>query len=104
MSGRLQRALAVLLVVLLLAAVAGDVVLTLRARDRERVEDARSSAMAQAGKRLPVLLSYSPADLEEDLEAAIATTTGSFRDDYRKILETVVRPNAPGLWLRKRGL
>lgn len=82
------------MVVLLIAAVAVDVVLTLRTRERERVQAAATSAMAQAQTRLPTLLSYSSATLDDDLEAAVASATGSFRADYRTVLETVVRPNA----------
>ncbi|GAA4119465.1 hypothetical protein GCM10022215_22070 [Nocardioides fonticola] len=94
MRGRGGRLLAALLVVLLLGVVAGDVVWTLRSRERDRVEDARAAAMAQAAKRLPVLLSYAADDLDADLAAAVASATGPFRDDYRRVLETVVRPNA----------
>lgn len=89
-----RRVAAAILVVLLLAVVAGDVVLTLRSRDRHGLEEARASAIAAAGERLPVLLSYDARDLDDDLAAAIASATGPFREDYRRILETVVRPNA----------
>lgn len=93
---RLRTVIVAVLVVALLAAAAADVVLTLRVRERDRVSAAEQAAMSQAATRLPTLLSYSSKTLDHDLDAAVASTTGSFRDDYRTVLEQQVRPNAQG--------
>lgn len=56
--------------------------------------EARSDALAAAEKRVPELLSYDAATLEEDLARARAQTTGDFTADYGKILDDVVSPQA----------
>jgi Mce-associated membrane protein len=56
--------------------------------------DARAEALAAAKTRVPDLLSYENATLHEDLDRALDQTTGSFTDDYRKILTDVVEPTA----------
>lgn len=58
------------------------------------LQDAREEAVASARTRVPTLLSYQHADLEADLDAALATTTGDFRADYEQILDEVVAPTA----------
>lgn len=56
--------------------------------------DARADALAAAEKRVPDLLSYRSGTLDADLDRALQQTTGSFTDDYGKILSEVVRPTA----------
>lgn len=84
------RALAVVVVVLFATAVS-LAVLSARATS---VDDARDEAVASAKARIPTLLSYQHADLATDLKAALATTTGGFKDDYQQILDEVVSPTA----------
>lgn len=80
---------AVLVVALVAAVVAG-----LGAHRATATTDARAAALAAAKERVPELLSYDAATLDDDLSRAHAQTTGSFADDYGKILDDVVRPNA----------
>lgn len=61
--------------------------------------DARADALDAAKTRVPVLLSYDKATLDEDLDRALEQTTGSFADDYEKILTEVVEPTA-----KRRGI
>jgi len=61
--------------------------------------DARADALDAAKTRVPVLLSYDKATLDEDLDRAMDQTTGSFADDYEKILTEVVEPTA-----KRRGI
>ncbi|MFC5731494.1 MULTISPECIES: h domain protein [Nocardioides] len=61
--------------------------------------DARADALDAAKTRVPVLLSYDKTTLDEDLDRARAQTTGSFADDYEKILTEVVEPTA-----KRRGI
>ncbi len=49
--------------------------------------------------RVPALLSYDVATLDEDLDRAIDQTTGDFRGDYATIIDDAVRPKA-----EKRGI
>lgn len=60
---------------------------------------ARSDALDAAKQRVPALLSYENASLAEDLDRALDQTTGSFADDYEKILTDVVEPTA-----KRRGI
>ncbi len=82
-------ALGVVLVALALAAFAG-----LQAQRTAETSDARADALDAAKTRVPLLLSYDKATLEEDLDRALAQTTGSFTDDYEQILTDVVEPTA----------
>lgn len=61
--------------------------------------DARTDALAAAKTRVPALLSYQNATLDEDLDQALDQTTGSFTDEYRTILTEVVEPTA-----KRRGI
>jgi len=61
--------------------------------------DARAAALGAAKTRVPVLLSYDKATLDKDLDRALEQTTGTFADDYEKILTEVVEPTA-----RRRGI
>lgn len=56
--------------------------------------DARTDALAAAEKRVPELLGYDAATLDEDLADARAQTTGDFTSDYGAILDDVVAPQA----------
>lgn len=56
--------------------------------------DARTDALAAAEKRVPELLGYDAATLDEDLADARAQTTGDFTSDYGQILDDVVAPQA----------
>jgi len=60
---------------------------------------ARADALAAAKSRVPDLLSYRTATLDQDLDRALDQTTGSFTDDYRRILTDVVEPTA-----KRRGI
>ena len=84
-----QVALAVVLVALALAILAG-----LQAHLAAATAEARADALAAAKTRVPALLSYDKASLDDDLDRAIEQTTGSFTDDYRTILTDVVKPTA----------
>ena len=84
-----QVALAVVLVALTLAILAG-----LQAHLAAATAEARADALAAAKTRVPALLSYDKASLDHDLDRAIEQTTGSFTDDYRRILIDVVKPTA----------
>lgn len=61
--------------------------------------DARAEALHAAKTRVPVLLSYEKSSLDEDLDRALDQTTGSFAEDYEKILSDVVEPTA-----KRRGI
>jgi Mce-associated membrane protein len=56
--------------------------------------DAHTNALAAAKTRMPDLLSYENSNLDADLERALDQTTGSFTNDYRRILTEVVKPTA----------
>jgi Mce-associated membrane protein len=87
-------ALGVLLAALALAVFAG-----VQAYVAASTADARADALDAAKTRVPVLLSYDKATLDEDLDRALDQTTGSFADDYEKILTEVVEPTA-----KRRGI
>jgi len=89
-SGSWRRLLLGTTLVLVIAAV----VLGVLAQRGQGLNEARAAASASASKRLPVLLSYQHDTLKADLDKAIAQTTGGFREDYRKVLDTVVTPTA----------
>jgi len=94
MSRSRLLALGVVLVALALAVFAG-----LQAHRVAATSDARANAVAAAKTRVPDLLSYDKATLDEDLARALDQTTGSFTDDYEQILTEVVEPTA-----RRRGI
>ncbi len=60
---------------------------------------AQQDALREARTRVPLLLSYDVATLDDDLDRAIDQTTGEFRDDYAEILDKSVRKLAA-----KRGI
>ncbi len=80
---------AVVLVALALAAF-----VSLQAHRAAATSEARTDALSAAKTRVPDLLSYDKATLEEDLDRALDQTTGSFADDYEQILTEVVEPTA----------
>lgn len=93
MSPRSSRGRLVAAVVLTLA-VGAAVFTGLQAREATAAADARADALAAATSRVPDLLSYENATLEDDLTRALEQTTGSFADDYATILTDVVTPTA----------
>ncbi|MCX6399734.1 MAG: hypothetical protein NTX33_07385 [Propionibacteriales bacterium] len=80
--------------VALVLAVAAAAFTGLQAHGATATADARAEALAAAKTRVPELLSYENATLEDDLARAIDQTTGEFTDDYRTILTDVVTPAA----------
>jgi Mce-associated membrane protein len=84
----------VVLIALAVAILAG-----LQAHLSAATADARNDALAAAKTRVPNLLSYHKTTLEDDLDRALDQTTGSFTNDYRKILTDVVEPTA-----KRRGI
>jgi Mce-associated membrane protein len=77
-----------------LVALAAAILCGLQAHRAGAVDDARAEALAAAEKRVPDLLSYDSATLEEDLRRARSQTTGDFTADYGRILTDVVAPQA----------
>lgn len=73
--------------------VASAVLAFLTHRADGRAEE-RDQAVAEASRRLPLLLSYDHSTLDADLDRAVAQTTGDFHDDYVHLLDTVVRKTA----------
>jgi Mce-associated membrane protein len=88
---RLRAAIAGTLVVLLAVA---DLLLMNAARHHEQQASAQREAMRRARELVPVLLSYDYKTLSGDLGHARATTTGTFRNDFDKLVTSVVRPTA----------
>jgi len=80
------------LVTVVLALAAG--LLAVRARGEDRVERARSEALAAAEAHAVDLLSYDYRHLDRDFARAEKDLTGSFADDYAKTTHAVVRPTA----------
>jgi Mce-associated membrane protein len=79
-------------VALVLALTAG--LLALRARGEDRVEQARTAALAAGESHAVDLLSYDYRHLDRDFAQARKVLTGSFADDYAHTTESVVRPTA----------
>ncbi len=52
------------------------------------------SLVAAVRERVPLLLSYRYATLEEDLDTALDQTTGAFTDEYGDLIDEVVRTAA----------
>lgn len=91
MGSDLLLVVAVLLV-LALAATAG--LLTVRARGADRLEAARSAALAAAESAAVTVLSYDHRRLDRDFAEAKRLLTGPFAGDYAATSEKVVRPTA----------
>jgi len=79
---------------LVVALVATAGLLVARARGDERVEEARTAALAAGERHAVTLLSYDHRHLDRDFARAEAVLTGSFADDYAQTTEKVVRPTA----------
>lgn len=84
----------VIAAVALALAVGAAVFTGLKAYGANADAEARTDALSAAKTRVPALLSYENATLEDDLARALDQTTGAFRDDYAKILTDVVTPTA----------
>ena len=84
--------LAGLALVVVMAILAGLLVLRVNADDR--VEQARAEARAAAEISAVTLLSYDHRRLDRDFAAAKKLLTGGFADDYASTAESVVRPTA----------
>jgi Mce-associated membrane protein len=83
-----------ILAVVALAVLVTAAILGLQYRDATRTDDARTAAMAAAEKAAPVIFSYDYRHLDQDFAKAEAFLTGSFRDQYTKTTQTVVKPTA----------
>lgn len=75
-----------------LAAVAG--VAGYRTWEHARGDHARTEAVAAAERLVPDMLSYDSASLDSDVARAKDATTGSFRDEFGHLVDTVVAPAA----------
>lgn len=78
---------------LVIAAAAAGVT-TFGAHRAADLAEARAAAVAAAETRVPELLSYENATLNDDLAEALEQTTGDFTDDYGTVLDDLVRPEA----------
>jgi Mce-associated membrane protein len=83
-----------LLALLALLAMGGTSFLGWQAWQSARTQDARQEGLAAARDAARLLFSYDHDQLKEDFEAGLATTTGQFREDYRKTTREVVTPVA----------
>ncbi len=83
-----------ILAVAVLAVLVTGAILGLQYRDAVRTDNARTAAMAAAEKAAPVIFSYDYRHLDQDFAKAEALLTGSFRDQYAKTTQTVVKPTA----------
>ena len=92
---RRRSGLPVLVAVALVVALAVTAgLLVLRAGGEDRVEQARTAALAAGERHAVTLLSYDHRHLDRDFERAAAVLTGSFADDYAQTTQKVVRPTA----------
>jgi Mce-associated membrane protein len=82
----------------LAAAVAGvlaaGAVLAVQYRDSVGTDHARTAAMAAALRDAPVIFSYDYRHLDQDFARAETRLTGTFRTQYAKTTQTVVKPTA----------
>lgn len=60
----------------------------------EERDVAAAEALAAARERIPLLLSYRYATLEEDLDTALDQTAGDFTGEYGDLIDEVVRTAA----------
>lgn len=81
-------------VALVLALAATAVLLGVRARGDDRLEQARTAAQAAAEAAAVTVLSYDHRSLDRDFARAKALLTGRFAADYAATTEKVVRPSA----------
>lgn len=81
-----------LVAVVLLCGAAG--VAAWQVRQLHRLDESRTQALEEARVRVPLLLSYRSATLEEDLDTALEQTAGGFAEEYRQLVDEVVTPTA----------
>ncbi len=94
-SRKTRRAIVTaVLAVALIAALAAGAVFAVQDRDVIRTDHARTAAMAAAERAAPVIFSYDYRHLDQDFAKAETLLTGSFRDQYAKTTQTVVKPTA----------
>ena len=91
---RARSARMLLAATIVVGAAVADVLLMHAAGHAPADDAARRDAMRSARQLLPVLLSYDDKTLNDDLARARRTTTGGFRDDFDKLVTSVVRPAA----------
>ena len=92
-TGRRAIVTAVLAVALIAAAAVGAI-FAVQYRDAIRTDHARTAAIAAAERAAPVIFSYDYRHLDQDFAKAEAHLTGSFRSQYAKTTQTVVKPTA----------
>lgn len=89
-----KGAVAVVALGVAVVALVAAVVFSVLAHQESGERSDRAQALAAAKTRVPILLSYSFRTLDEDLVSSLDQTTGKFRDDYGKLLDSVVRSTA----------
>lgn len=85
--------LAVLGVVIVTSAIVGGVS-GFRYWDHRQAEDARSSAIEAAERTVTAMFSYEFTTAETELPKAAENLSGSFREDYMKLIEQAIVPGA----------
>ncbi|TQF68739.1 twin-arginine translocation pathway signal [Rhodococcus spelaei] len=94
MNGRTKLTAALAVVSVALAVLAGGLYLT-RYRADARVDDTvRAEVRQVAGDGAAALLTYTPETVAADMYAAQQRLTGSFRDYYGRLTDTVIVPAA----------
>lgn len=90
---RLRRAPALAAAALVVVGVTDVLLMNAVARAHDK-DAAQQHAMDAARTLVPVLLSYDYQSLDADLERSRSSTTGDFRNDFDKLISSVVRPAA----------
>jgi Mce-associated membrane protein len=93
-SGPRRAVVTAVLALGVVAVLAAATILGIQYRDAVRTDHARTAAVAAAEKAAPVIFSYDYRHLDQDFAKAEALLTGSFRDQYAKTTQTVVKPTA----------
>lgn len=94
LDGLGRRWVLIVLAVLVMAALAANMVIG-RAVDAERAElSAGQDALASAEARVPLMLSYDYRTIEDDAVVASGNATGTFRDEFAAALLEDVAPGA----------
>jgi len=92
---RWNRVLGIALLLAMIAAAAGGFgYLTWQSKIAAHTEDARAQSVRAATDGTIALLTYRAENVDKDLNAARDLLTGSFRDEYTKLINTVVIPGA----------
>ena len=89
-----RRRVELLLVVLAVVVATAAGAAAWRVDQLEDRDSAARDAVAAVRERVPLLLSYRYATLEEDLDTALDQTTGAFTDEYGDLIDEVVRTAA----------